>query len=525
MKKVNRILIFLLCVAMLLSCWGCQANERRKSDRSDKSESTNDIRPTEETDDTNTTEPSTEQVEPSIDYVTDAYENDYSYMTELYNPETGEAEETEVPCTYRIPQINLSGDDVEQINAELYNTYRPIIEDSVSEIKQEGYPISSSEISYQWAVNGNMLSLVVLNCSWPDFGGHDVYEVYNIDISTGEEVSQDTVLQTAGLTSEAYTEKAKQVLGSAYWSNWEPDNENFKNQDFVDFFNKQLGKTISEENIANSQCYINDKGEICIIASIYSLAGADSYLYDLNMIDFEVSAYYDTEAQCLTSQSQSVSCSPEQAVDIYLANKDVWMQEPEEMSHRVYCLLDLDFDGVPELIDSMNVGSGRYSYNLFYKINAENGTVEEFFSEQNQDEGGVDYNYSDVKLLKAPSGKLFYLALDYLRVNAGEGSNIFYECYMENGIYYENSLFSEYWHADYTNGSDEAIITEYRFRGQDNTQSEYEANTESFYRENQNCNLTWSAISVEEFVSSDSQTQKQLLLDAYRSFGYDGFSG
>lgn len=473
----------------------------------------------------------------SVDLVTEAYSNDYSYTTQLYNQD-GTAEETEVTCIFRIPKINLSGTRIEQINTEIYNTYHPIIEASVEEIKQEGDPFTSEEVSYRWAVNGNLLSLVIRNSRAPDYGGGDEYLVYNFDISSGEEVFAANVMQTAGLSAEAYREKAKQVLGSAFWSNWDTKNENFKNQGFVDFFNEQFRKTISEGNLAESQPYINEKGEICLIAKVHSMAGGDYYWQDLNMIDFELSPNYATEAQCLTSQSQSSDPdktkpsanavgSPEWAVEIYMDNKDVWMHKPEfmAMAGRAYGLLDLDFDGVLELIDSENDGSGRYSNNRFYKINVEKQTVEEFFSETDQDEGGVDYHtMSDsIKLLKTPSGSMFYLCGDFLRVGSEEGALSYWECYMKDGKFYENFLFSEYWYPAYENGTTDEI-REYDFKGEENTQSEYEKNTEDFYRENKDCNLVWKMVRIDEFLDSDAATQKKLLLEAYRSFSYDGFS-
>ena len=88
------------------------------------------------------------------------------------------------------------------------NALYPIVENSVEEISEYGYPFSSEEISYRWAVNGNILSLVILNSSAPDWGGGNVYMVYNIDISSGEEVSTASVIQAAGFSEEEYYENA-----------------------------------------------------------------------------------------------------------------------------------------------------------------------------------------------------------------------------------------------------------------------------------------------------------------------------
>lgn len=227
-----------------------------------------------------------------------------------------------------------------------------------------------------------------------------------------------------------------------------------------------------------------------------------------------------------SGSAQSV-LSPESAVDIYMANKDVWMENPEFMPMQgyAYCLLDLDFDGVLELIGSTNDGSGRYSYNSFYKINQQKLTVEKMEPLSNQDEGGVDY-YSMAdksKLLKNIStGKIFYLFENYTRVSSEEGALSWSETYIKNGKIYEGYLFSEYWHPDYDNNTYEEI-REYSFGGEDVSKADYDKKTEAFYNANKDLNLSWKYVNGEEFDSASSETQKQLLLDAYKAFSYDGF--
>lgn len=220
--------------------------------------------------------------------------------------------------------------------------------------------------------------------------------------------------------------------------------------------------------------------------------------------------------------------SPESAVDIYMANKSIWMENPEySLMHGYgYCLLDLDFDGVLELISSVCDGSGRYSYNKFYRINIKSSSIEEFKSEANQDDGGIDYYDSarDSKLLKnQTSGKKFYVFKNYGHVSSKEGILSYSESYMEKTKFHENFLFSEYWHPDYDNNMDDTV-REYTFRDKKVSKTEYEQRTAAFYSENKDLNLVWTCIPGADFDKSDDSTQRQLLLNAYRGFSYDGFS-
>ncbi len=286
--------------------------------------------------------------------VTEAYSHDCTYTAEMYNYETGKSEETQITCTFRIPQINLPGSDVEQINEEMYNTLYSIIEDSVEEISEYGRPFLSKGISYRWAVNGDVLSLVVLNSSDPEYGAGSEYMVYNIAISSGTMMSSAAVVEAAGMTESAYYEKAKQVLGSSFWENWDPSNVNFGNQSFVSFFNEQLSRTISDENIAQSYPYINENGQLCLVAKKYSLAAADYYWCDLNMVDFVLISYYADEAGRI---SHTINISEEEAYGIACEYWDFTEgKKDEESGFELY----LVYDGLLEEAD----GNHYYAYRL-----------------------------------------------------------------------------------------------------------------------------------------------------------------
>lgn len=226
--------------------------------------------------------------------VTDAYVRDCTSMIDGGYGMTG---------MYRIPQINMAYGDVEKINSEIYDTFYPIIEDSISAMQEYGYPSRSGEVEYRWAVNGDILSLVISNFGHPTMTGNYYFTIYNISISTGLLVSDAEVISQAGFSPEDYKQRVKEVLGSRFWGSWDPTNENFEQASFVEFFNDALRKTLSDDNIAKAQPYINEKGQLCITASIYALAGGETYNDDLNMIDFEFLDYYADEATLLSTAS------------------------------------------------------------------------------------------------------------------------------------------------------------------------------------------------------------------------------
>lgn len=285
--------------------------------------------------------------------VEDVYFKTCTYVTKQYNSETGESENVELKSNYHIPKINISGSVVEQINEEIYNSLYPEIEAALLDVNEYGYPYSSEGISYRWAVNGDVLSLIILNSVSPDFGGMHKYMVYNISISTGNIVLNEDIFSIVGLSEDEFYEKAKQVLGSCYWSNWEIDNENFEYQSFVDRFNEQLEKTISDENIKQAFLYINEYGQLCMVAPIYSLADADYYWHDLNMIEFELLPHYNQKAQRIT---HNIVLSEE---DAYRIAYDYWDYTEGDISDEGFELY-VTYDGLLETMD----GNNYYAFRL-----------------------------------------------------------------------------------------------------------------------------------------------------------------
>lgn len=202
---------------------------------------------------------------PAIDMdllVTDAY----SY---IYSSEDGIIE-------YHIPVINLESDAVEEINEEIWETlYTHLMVEGVLEPISGGWSILTYGISYEWSLNGSILSLCTHAMSW---FGYDSYSVYNISVPSGAIVSKDELLQYAGISEEQYKAAARQAIYSDYLSYFMLD-ETMDINDWVDnWVDKDLmDVTLSDENIEQAQPFFNATGELCIISGLYSSAGAEYY--------------------------------------------------------------------------------------------------------------------------------------------------------------------------------------------------------------------------------------------------------
>ncbi len=267
MKFAKITVSLLLAIAIVVMCAGCQAPTT-----------------TIPTDDTGETTLPSETIATTVptaspisydDLVTDAYAKEESYVDY-----TGE----KVTASFCIPQIHLEYAGITQLNQEIYNDLHSKAEAAIEEIQNIGSPMSYSEISYHWAVNSEILSLVTVTyCPEMNNGWYE-FTVYNLDVQTGDSVSDDAVITAAGLTKDEYYEKVKQVLESHFQSMW-----SMMSVGSNDLYTNALERTLSNENMDKAVPYINENAQLCIIATVPSLAGADHYFADFNIIDTEQS--------------------------------------------------------------------------------------------------------------------------------------------------------------------------------------------------------------------------------------------
>ena len=198
---------------------------------------------------------------------------------------------------FAIPRINLDGSEIRAINDEIYqNLYTDLAAGALREWDDSG-----KSVNYTWAENGDTLSLLIevhpVDWEWTD------YYVYNVSISEARELSRDEVIQRSNVTN--YYKTARQALEATFWGNYDHDWLQ-ETAEMVDFFNDQLDNTRANSNIEEAQPYFNRKGELCITANIYSLAGADYYTQEVNLEDFYYEDRYAGYAEVAVSDDDYI---------------------------------------------------------------------------------------------------------------------------------------------------------------------------------------------------------------------------
>lgn len=216
--------------------------------------------------------------------------------------------------------------------------------------------------------------------------------------------------------------------------------------------------------------------------------------------------------------------STEKIINIFLKNYDVWKfgnDEDSVMGGHGYLIMDLDFDGVCELITSQGAGSGVFSTNKYYRINEENAVVE--VPVITDDIFGYDLYVMDntVKLLKNPEdNSFFYYVRDYTRVGWGENGTYYGKLYMKDGIICEEPLLNEYHNEWDSNAENHIHSYEFEENGQwtECEKAVFEQKTAQL--EEMNVNFTWKPIPGSDFDKSSEEEKREMFTQSYKSFSY-----
>jgi len=251
---------------------------------------------------------------------------------------------------WAVPKIMLDGPEIDDLNDEIWDTlFQNGIQDAL-DATEEGYSVGYG-CSYQWAVNGDILSIWIeshpVPWAWVDF------YVYNISIRSGKQLRDRDVYSAAGLSSSKYRQLVRDAAGSQFWENSSDNGQPYVPDDMLDFFYAQLQNTISEENIQQAKPFFNEKGHLCVAIPIYSLAGADYYCHIIDIEDFTLVPNYDQGAG--GSKALSRGITEEEAYEIV---RDYWNFVPGTVAEETGYELFLNSFG------SMTGSDGRTYYEI-----------------------------------------------------------------------------------------------------------------------------------------------------------------
>lgn len=180
--------------------------------------------------------------------------------------------------SYSVPQINWPGDGIQAVNdaiweqlydQQLYGQYGALT------AVEEGYSGEPFGVSYEWAVNGDVLSLWTVS---QYSGDCDTYSVYNISLSANRRITDDELLHVLGMEREDFYDRVRPVLADTFeqWCADFPEDE---------FKAEQRQGNNAEENVRAVRPYLGRNGALCVVGTVFSLAGAGEYSRQLTILD------------------------------------------------------------------------------------------------------------------------------------------------------------------------------------------------------------------------------------------------
>ena len=180
--------------------------------------------------------------------------------------------------TYEIPSINIDSEYATQVNDEISSKIKKIYEEEKEEFNKymnstisEGNAYGGTNIKYKYYVNNNILSLVVSES--PSFGV--TYYIYNIDIYSGNKVSNNEILLSKNMNAESFKNKIIESFNHL-------EKDNMLNSEYAksdaEFCKSQYDKNISNlstNSIDSYQMYLNDKNDLNVVYIRENIAGGE----------------------------------------------------------------------------------------------------------------------------------------------------------------------------------------------------------------------------------------------------------
>lgn len=252
----------------------------------------------------NDTEDEAPNEETTVSHSVDSYiDSAYSQKGTMELP-FEETDSYTLEYDYNIPKILDDSADADRINRELYELAKPSIdqvEAAAAGSSEEIFEPEYIEIGYNAFLNDDILSVVLrADSAYSDWR---TYVVYNYNVNTKSEVSNDELLSFCDIKDEDFISMAKDTFGdlaltdldeflynkdesdedvedeSALYADYADSNE-WKYRMLADYI-ADYTDTVSDRNISKDMSlYLNKDGRLCAINLVYVPAGAGQYYYD-----------------------------------------------------------------------------------------------------------------------------------------------------------------------------------------------------------------------------------------------------
>ena len=191
-----------------------------------------------------------------------------------------------------IPNINIDSIYAKKVNGEINSLiYSMGYDNNYDEngIKCKDF---CSLIQYKYYLNDNILSLVVYEDGQTDPLSHTYY-TYNIDIYTGEEITNKDLVKLKNIDVNDFSTKLSNTFKDAYsFDKYYPENQYGK--EFKSLATQTYNETVDLKNCSiDNPMFLNENGELNVILGVYYYAGGEGTTDSIVNIDQKQFIYYE----------------------------------------------------------------------------------------------------------------------------------------------------------------------------------------------------------------------------------------
>ncbi len=192
------------------------------------------------------------------DCVVSAMEKNYQYTDNVGNA---------YDVTMRIPKINnIAGVSFDDVNEQIISDCKRYFDEADKEMADKVSMITLSMDYDAYIING-VVSISVSHVS--SFGGLANFYIYNVDIDTGNLVSNAEFAERLGMSYDELKEKVKVSLENDYKKQYD--------QATYSHYEENLSKTLADDNIADAQIFVAENGQLSAVCLEYTSVGAERY--------------------------------------------------------------------------------------------------------------------------------------------------------------------------------------------------------------------------------------------------------
>ncbi len=168
---------------------------------------------------------------------------------------------------FSIPQINLDSADAQAANEDIETRFVSQVEQA-RQAQAGRYSPSIMGIYYESWQRDGLLTVLIHGQSMTN---NDWFGLYIFDVATGAHRNNDDMAALLGTDRASLDARIADTLGNCYRDLY----GSMADEDPL--FEEQYDRTVSGENLAAAQVYVDQDGVPYVLGTVYSLAGAYSY--------------------------------------------------------------------------------------------------------------------------------------------------------------------------------------------------------------------------------------------------------